>query len=72
MVQWGLGYGRARGGGTMLHCGNIDGRPGKINSLILTEDGLTKDGGSDFLSVCNGVLSDFSGPFCVLDSPLFW
>jgi hypothetical protein len=40
----------------------VDGRPIKINALILPEDGSAKDGGNDFSSVCSGVRSVFVGP----------
>jgi hypothetical protein len=38
--------------------------------LILIEDGLEKDGGSDFLSVCNGVRLGLARPVCALNSQM--
>jgi hypothetical protein len=44
--------------------------PGKVNDLILTEDGLEEDGGDKFLIMCNGVRSWFARSFCAPNSPL--
>jgi hypothetical protein len=41
---------------------------GKVNALILLEDGSAEDGGSDLSSVCNGVHSGLGGAVCVPDS----
>jgi hypothetical protein len=41
---------------------------GKVNDLILTEYMSDEDGGGDFLSVCNGVRSEFAGPVCAPNS----
>jgi hypothetical protein len=42
----------------------------KVNALILTEDGLEEYGGGDFLSMCNGVRSEYAKPVCALNSLL--
>jgi hypothetical protein len=42
-------------GGAVCRYGDIDDRPGKVNAVILFEDGCEEDGGSDFCDVCVGV-----------------
>jgi hypothetical protein len=53
--------GLAQGGDIVWRRGGVDGRPIKVNALILPEDGSAKDGGSDFWSVCSGVRSGLAG-----------
>jgi hypothetical protein len=46
------------------HRGGINGRLGKVNMVILPEDGSTEDAGSGVPSVCNGVCSMIARADC--------
>jgi hypothetical protein len=48
----------------------VDNRRGKVNALILPQDGSAEDGGSDLSSMCIGVLSGFARLVCVSNSLL--
>jgi hypothetical protein len=66
----GLNDGHTHGGGTIWCHGGIDGRPGKVNALMITKDGSKEDGGGDFLTTRNGVRLEFAGSVCAPNSML--
>jgi hypothetical protein len=55
--------GRGQDGGAVWCFGDIDGRPGTVNTLISLGDGFEIDGGCELCDVCNGTPSGF----CFLD-----